>query len=296
MLCIVLCLLTALFSFITMAIVTARVGLTANHVRAAYREGDLRDMTVLTESGSVSLAELIMSSAVSVRTGEPIGLSRERAEAFLKKTTVNQFAENILADYAGCFVFGEEPAYLNADKIGNFLSLVSFDARQEIGCYIPDQEITAFKQRINGGDLSYLSIDRSGGAFKQHYGVDPGTVSAVFSVWVLIASAAMTLACILLVFILCSKNLPAGLGYNGVTLTAFGAGNLFLTVAGMIIASVSHVFFLSALLRTLMMVMGSCSIAVLIAGILMLLLRSRLRKNGVTEPPAGSPEETGQGS
>lgn len=272
-----LCLMMLLFGFLTMLIATARVGLREDNVRKAYQKGSLADMTVSTKDGDKTLTDVIAQSMVDATTNLPISVDKTEVEKFLRSQNINTFAENLVLDMTGFFVFGRTPTLLNSKEITGFLTNMSGEIRDRIGYSMSDEDIANIGKRIDGGDLSFLSIDKDGNYFKQAYHFDPYVLSKGFSIWALVIGGVLVLLCMLMIFIINSRNLPAGLSFNGSTMIIFGVINTLIAAGGLALSYAKPVFLFSELLRSCAMVMGAISLVVLVIGIIFSVIKTVLR-------------------
>lgn len=274
---ILLCLLMLLFSFLALIIGTCRIALTESNVRRAYQKGTLADLSITTDEGEKSLSEILMENVVDAKTNKLIPLKKTDVDRFLQGSVVNNFTENLVVDFTQFFIFGKTPGLLNSKSITDFLSSISRDIDQQISYAMSDQDIQYIGQRIDGGDLSFLSIDSNGGYFKVKYGVDPFIISNAFSVWSLAICAGLAVVCVILIFAVNHGNAPAGLSFNGTTMILFGTLNTLIAAALLILSLIKKIFLLSELLRLIAFSMGAVSIVILILGILFAVIKTVLR-------------------
>lgn len=273
---ILLCLLILLFGFSALIIGTLRLSLTESNVRKAYQKGTLADLVVMTDKGEQSLAEILMDGMVD-GDGKKIPLDKSQVEQFLRRQNINNFTENLLVDFTQFFVFGKKPSLLNEAEIEIFLRSISEEIREEINYRMSDKDIEKIGERINGGDLSFLSIDDNGGGFKTKYHVDPSVISNAFSIWALAICAGVVLICMVLIFMINRKNLPAGLSFNGATLVFFGTLNLLIAVGLLVLSYIKTIFFFSEIIRYVAIAYGAISIGALVIGIIFEIIKTVLR-------------------
>ena len=278
---VVLCLLICICGFIAMTIAAVRIGADEGNVRSSCRKGTLADLVINTSEGEKSFVDIVADGAVDSQTGEQINPDKKIVREFLEKNTVNNYVENVMIDYSNCFVFGKDPVYLNADAVGNFLSNLSYDLSKETKYSIPESEITKIKNRVNGGDLSYLSIDSNGSSFKEKYGVNPNTISVFFSVWMLIVFGVLTALFMGLLFFINQKNLPEALKKCGFSFLIFGALFFLLSILILLFAMVKDIYIFSGILKYTAMGSGTISLITLDVGVCFLLLKGKLLKNAV---------------
>ncbi len=274
---ILMCLLMLLFSFFSLIIGSARIALTENNVRSAYRKGTLADLKFDTANGEKTLAQIIVDGAVNADTGVPIRLDEGSVTEVLRSQNINNFAENLAVDFTQFFIFGRAPSLLNSTEITGFLTSVSENIKAQTGYAMSDEDIAAIGKRINGGDLSFLSVDSNGGYFKQKYNFNPMVLSSAFSVWALAVCAGIVLLCLIMIFVINSRNLPAGLSFNGTTMMIFGVLNTVIAVGMLVFSYVKPIFLLSDLLRGLAFAMGAISLSVLVIGIIFVVIKTVLK-------------------
>ena len=274
---ILLCIMMLLFGATTLTIGTARLALSENNVRRAYQKGSLADLRVETEEGEKTFTQVFMENLVDARTGEPIPLDTLQVEAFLRSQNINSFAENLLVDFTGFFVFGKTPKLLNSTEITAFLTSISNEIRDKTGYSMSDADIRYFGQRIDGGDLSFLSIDENGDYFRQKYHFDPKSISVAFSLWVMLACAGLTLLCIVMIFVINHGNLPAGLSFVGSTMIIFGVLHVMVSAGLLVMTYIKPVFFLTDITRGVALISGGISLAVLVIGIILSAVKTVLR-------------------
>ena len=271
------CLLFLLFSFLALIIGTCRIALSESKVRSAYNKGTLADLKIDTDEGEKTLAQILMDNVVDADTNLPIPLEGKAVNRFLQGSRINAFVENLVVDFTQFFIFGRTPSLLNGTAISEFMSSISDEINNEISYSMSDEDIRYIGRRVDGGDLSFLSIDKNGGYFKQKYGVDPNMISSLFSVWVLSISAGLALICVVLVFVINHQNLPAGLSFNGSAMIVFGVLNTLIAASLLILSFIKDIFLLSELLRGFALAMGGISIAVLVIGIIFAVIKSVLK-------------------
>lgn len=272
-----LCLMMLLFGFLTMLIATARVGLREDNVRRAFQKGSLAEMTVSTENGNQTLTEVITQSMVDATTDLPVSIDKTEVEKFLRSQNISNFAENLVLDLTGFFIFGKTPTLLNSKEITGFLSNMSGEILDKIGYPVSEEDIANIGRRIDGGDLSFLSIDKDGNYFKQAYHFDPYMLSKGFSIWALMIGGVMVLLCMLMIFIINSRNLPAGLSFNGTTMILFGVINTLIAAGGIALSYAKSIFLVSELLRSCSIVMGAISLVVLAIGVIFSAVKTVLK-------------------
>lgn len=271
------CLLFLLFGFAAMLIGSSRIAFSERNVRKAYGKGSLADLKIDTNEGEKTLAQILMDNVIDAKTNLPIPLEEKAVNRFLQGSSINSFVENLTVDFSQFFVFGRTPTLLNGAAITDFLSSISETISDEISYSMSDEDIRYIGQRIDGGDLSFLSIDKNGNYFKQKYGVDPYLISNLFSVWVLIICAGLALICVALVFVINHGNLPAGFAFNSRVMIVFGVLNTMIAASLLILSFIKKIFLLSELLRGFAFAMGGVSIAVLAIGIVFAVIKSVLR-------------------
>lgn len=273
---ILLCLLMMLFASNALIIGTARLSLKEDNVRKAYQKGSLADLVITTDKGEQSMADILMDSVVDA-SGKQIPLDKTKVEDFLRGTHINNFAENVLVDFTQFFIFGEKPSLLNDSEIIKFIKSISEEIYEKIQYKMSDKDYNRISERINGGDLSFLSVDDNGGYFKTKYGIDPHAISSVFSIWALAISAGLALLCMILIFIINRKNPPAGLSFNGVTLIIFGALNTLAAVGLLILSYIKTIFFFSDIIRYAAIACGAISLSLLVIGVVFTVIKTVLR-------------------
>lgn len=274
---IILCLLMLLFSSCALFIGSARIALNENSVRKAYQKGTIADLTVNTDKGEQTLTDVFLDNVVDAKTNVPIPLERTAVETFLRSATVNNFTENLVVDFTQFFVFGKTPSLLNSREITRFLTSISDDINSRINYSMSEDDINYIGQRIDGGDLSFLSIDDNGGYFKQKYNFDPKLLSSVFSVWALAVCAGLALLCVIMIFVINHGNAPAALSFNGTTMIIFGVLNTLIAAGMLILSLIKPVFLISDLLRGLAFATGGISIAILIIGIIFSVIKTVMK-------------------
>lgn len=274
---ILVCLLFLLFGFLAMIIGACRISLSESKIRSAYSKGTLADLKIDTDEGEKTLAQILMDNVVDAQTNLPIPLEENAVNRFLQGSRINTFVENLVVDFTQFFIFGRTPSLLNGAAISDFLSSISDEIDDQISYSMSDEDIRYIGRRVDGGDLSFLSIDQNGGYFKQKYGVDPYIISSLFSAWVLIISSGLALVCVVLIFVINHDNLPAGLSFNGGAMIVFGVVNTLIAAALLILSFIKNIFLLSELLRGFALAMGGISIAVLVIGIVFAVMKTVLR-------------------
>ena len=276
---VLLCVLLVLTGFVSLTIFSLRLGLSEDNVRSAYRQGKLSEAVINTTSGDKDLVDILMEHTVEADTGELIEQDRNTVESILDKTYVNNFIENSLVDYSNFMLSGDTPQNLNAKACCGFLETLSFDLNHMIGYSFSNEEINNIRQRIENGNLSYLNIEKKSAGFKKQYGFEPGLIPILLSVWMMIAFVIVSAVSIGLIAYLGRKNLPAVLCTVGKGLIIIGGIGLILSLTVLILALTKSYFFISEFVKGLALYEGITSIAVLIPGVCMLLLRSVLMKN-----------------
>ncbi len=274
---ILMCLMMLLFGFFAMVIGSLRLGLTEDNIRKAYQKGTLADLRLETDQGEQSLGQIFMSNVVDAQTNLPITLDGKAVDAMLRTSFINNFTENLVVDFTQFFIFGEKPNLLNSSAIVGFLRSVGGELKEQIGYALSEADIEFIGKRIDGGDLSFLSIDGNGGYFKQKYGFNPYTIPSFFSVWALALCGGLALLCMIMIFVINYGNFPAGLSFNGTTMIVFGVINTLIAGGMMILSYLKNIFLLSDLLRNLAIAMGAISIVVLVVGIVFSIIKTILR-------------------
>ena len=274
---VILCLLMLFFGFLALMIGSSRIAFSESNVRNAYGKGTLADLMITTKDGEKRLAAVLAEGALDSKTNQPIYLEEEALNRFLKENQINNFAENLTVDFTQFFIFGRTPTLLNSKEITGFLRTASRDVGQEINYLLTDADIDYLGKRIDGGDLSFLSVDENGGAFQQKYGYNPNTIPAMFSVWSLIICAGLALLCIVMIFVINHGNFPAGLSFSSTTMMIFGILNTLIAAGMLVLSYVRNIFLASELLRSFALAMGAISLIVLVFGIIFAVIKTVLR-------------------
>lgn len=271
---ILLCLLMLLFSFCALLIGSARIAFSENNVRKAYQKGALADLKITTEKGEQSLSQILMENVVDAQTNDLIPLEEKAVDSLLRSQSINNFAENLVVDFTQFFIFGRTPTLLNGKAVTDYLTSFSNEVKETINYSMSDDDIAYIGQRIDGGDLSFLSIDKDGGYFKQKYGFDPYTISSMFSVWALAICGGLALLCVIMIFVINHGNPRAAFSFNGTTMIIFGVINTLIAAGGLILSFIKPIFLVSELLRNFSYAMGGISIAVLLVGIVFSVIKT----------------------
>lgn len=274
---VVMCLLFMLFAFLSLVIASARIGLTESNVRKAYQKGSLADIKISTEQGEKELTDVFMENVVDAQTNQPIPLQRAEVESFLRSQNINNFAENLVTDFTGFFIYGKMPTMLNSREITKYLTTLSAEIKERIGYSMSDEDIAYIGKRIDGGDLSFLSIDENGGYFKTKYNFDPKLLSVGTSVPVLIILSALSALCIIMIFVINHGNTPSALSFSGTTMILFGVLNLLIAIAMLAMSFINPVFLISELTRGLAFAAGGISLVILIIGIIFSVIKTVLK-------------------
>ena len=278
-----LCLLLFTFGSITILLASLRITFKEDHVRDACRDGSIADITVYTDGKSRTLSEVIAENLVESDKSGSATIDRLKIEAVLRKAYVADFVETIATQYTNYLFNNQAPTKLNADEVIKFLERVSEDLNKECGYRISKSYLNEVKEKINGGNMSFLSIDSTGGAFKQKYGVDPHLFTLFVSVLAVIICAAVALVFLVLIIVINRKNLPAGLLFNGITLTVLGGIHLLMGAAALIFSMVKKIYIVSVLAKYFAIGMGSIGLAILVIGVLMIIFKKILSKNAVVQ-------------
>ena len=96
-----------------------------------------------------------------------------------------------------------------------------------------------------------MSIDSSGGYFKQKYGLDPHIISTLMSVWLMVVSFVMTAVFVGLLFFINLKNPIHSLKLGGKTFIIFGAAHFFIAALMFIVGAAKNTFFISGVLKAI---------------------------------------------
>lgn len=271
------CLLMLAFGFMTLIIGSCRIAFTESNVRKAYNKGTLADLKLSTDEGEKTLTQVLMDNVVDSETNLPIPLQETAVNQFLSGSRMNTFAENLAVDFTQFFIFGRKPSLLNGTAVTEFLTSISEEIEESISYSMSASDIRYIGQRIDGGDMSFLSIDENGNYFKQKYGIDPYVISSVFSVWMLILCAGLFIVCAALVFVIHHGNPPAGFSANGKAFIFFGVLNTLIAAGLLVFSFIKNIFLVSELIRGFAFAMGGISIAVLIVGIVFSVIKTIFR-------------------
>ena len=197
---VIMCCLMVLFGLLAVVSASLRIGLQEKNIRSAFRDGSIADLVIHTFKGDRRFADAIAEGAVDAETGQHVEIDASKLSAFLGKSSVNNFAEDMAAEYFGYFLKGTIPKKLNSAAVGDFLSNLSYDFKHELGYYLSNEYIENVKNRIDDGDLSYLSIDSRGGGLKKRLGFYLNLISMAISVWTIAICAAISLLFAVVIF------------------------------------------------------------------------------------------------
>lgn len=276
---ILLCLLTAVLLFGIVANVSVRMAMTDDAIRDAADSEKLVSQKLIGSAGEESAVRFVRV-LIGEDEAEAYGVTDDMITAALRKGTLSRVFSEILTGYTDYFLNNKDSEVLNSDYLTAELDRFNSDLSQAVGMdgdydWIRKDRIA---ERINGGDLSMLSIDENGGAFYQRYGVNPKVIATACSPVVLIILGAIVLLCLLMIFVINSSNLPAGMSFSGVTMLIVGGLCLALSLGGLVVSFIKNIWLLTELLRRLAIWMGIFGAALLLIGLVMIIISGSLKK------------------
>lgn len=272
-----LCILAALMLVYTVLGASARLTLTKDNIRqAAATDKMMRQSIIIGNTNAVGFVrDLIGSDELSA-----YGFTDEMLENALRAGRIPELFGNILIGYTDYFLYDKDSEYLNAAYITAELERFNADLSIAAGLdYTFDAvRVDRIAERINGGDLSFLSIDSEGGWFYRHYGVNPELLATIGSPLVLIICGVIALLSMILIFVLNSANPPAGLTFNGVTLIIVGSFYLLTAIGCLILSFIKDIWIITELLRMMALWTGIISSFLLVTGIIFAVVAGSLRR------------------
>lgn len=274
---ILLCILTAAMLLYTVMNVAMRLTLTEKNIRQATDGDKLISQTLIADTGETTavnyLRELIGSDNMA-----QYGITDETLRSVLRSGRISTLADNVLSDYAQYLFNDKEPTHLNAAYIAGELERFNEDLSTAVGYPIRAFNSAKVTERINGGDLSFLSIDGEGGYFYRHYDVNPKFPATFASLPILIICAVIAALCIVMIFVINSANLPAGLSFNGVVMIIIGCFSVLTAIGCFVLTFIKEIWIVTDLLRQTALWTGVISAVLLLMGVLMTAIAGVLRK------------------
>ena len=279
-----LCILFFSFAEIPILIGSVRFSLTENRVREACRDGSVADVVIQYNGKEQQLADFIADGLIDSKTNLRTNAERAKINEYLKKSYVREFIEGIAVDYSNYFMRDVTPTKLNSDNVVAFMERLNEDFKKEnVGFYMSQAYLDDVRKKVDNGELSFLSIDANGGAFKQHYHFDPHTITLSFSVLSLILSIVFSLIFLALIVLINRKNLPSSFKICGIALIVTGAVYLLSGIGLFILTLVKKIYLATALLQGFAIGMSIISLSLIIIGIVLIVIKKVMMKNAVVE-------------
>ena len=266
---ILLCILTVCMMLFAVLNVSLRLTLTEDHIHeAADGEKMLHQRFITGDASAVSfMRELIGSDEMA-----QYGITDEMLETALRGGTIPRLFENLLNGYADYFLKERVSEYLNTAYITGELERFNAALGEASGTAFDAVRVDKIADRINDGDLSFLSIDSEGGSFYRHYGVNPKAFATAGSLPILLICGAIAALCILMIFVVNSANAPASLRFNGVALVIVGGLSLVIAAGLFILSFVKDIWLLTQLSRVAALWTGTIGAGLLLIGTLFLVI------------------------
>ena len=275
---VLLCIFMVLILLFTALAGAVRLTLTDDNIRSSATGDKLAHKSVISEQGVIASTEYI-----KLLTGVN-SIDDRTLREFLSKSGVADLIGDLMTDYSGYVLNGDQPAYLNAEYIADKLREINAELAEASGSDIMLMDPDTVTARINGGDLSFLSIDSEGGYFKQSYGVSPDLMSTLGSLPVLIICGAMVLLFAVLIMIINSSNSPFGLRCNAVAMLTVGIFYL-VTAGGMVILSlIKDIWIVSDMLRYGALWLGVIGVGIFAVGVVCMAVAGALGKRARRSP------------
>lgn len=272
-----LCIFMALVMLFTIGDVALRVTLTEENIREASTYEKMMEKDAITEYGPMPVVDYLLE-LIDSNPSQTSSIGRALLKIALSNEKLSNLVANIMTDFFGFFLRDEEPVVLNADTIITVLEDINLIVSTLAGREIQVFDVEAIAEKINGGPLSFLSIDINGGWFLKKYGVNPRLPATILSLPVLIICGVILLLCLVMVFVINSSNAPAGLNFNGVVMIIDGGFCLLTALGLLIIALVKDLWIVSELMMKAAMWMGCISAGLLIIGMIFVIIAKSLRK------------------
>lgn len=272
-----LCIFTILLLLFTAPAGALRLAVTGDNIRAAADGEKLAHKSLISDSGIVASSEY-MRELIGAEAASRAGLNDDSLRAFMRGSSIPELVGSLMTDYAEYVLSGTAPTHLNAEYITGKMAEINSELAEASGYDIKLMDADALSARINGGDLSFLSIDGEGGAFKGSYGVSPTLLSTLGSLPVLIICGSMALLCIVFIIIINGGNLSYGFRCSAAALLTVGLFSL-LTAGGLVIVSLIYdIWILTELSRYLALWLGVIGVGLFIAGVVLTAIAGSLRR------------------
>ena len=156
------------------------------------------------------------------------------------------------------------------------------------GVQIVAFDTSALKNEINGGDLSFLSIDGDGGYFYRHYHLNPRLPATFLSLPILIICGVIVVLCIVMLFAINSSNLPAGLRFNGVVLIVIGSIAGLTAIGCLILTFIAKFWIITDLLWQMVLWSGVIGGGLLLIGVVMMIVAGVLSRRAAAAAKAAA--------
>ena len=272
-----ICILMALMLLYVVTNLTIRLTLTEKNIRSATDSEKLVTQHLITDIGDTTALDYLHRLIGSNKLAE-YHVTDETLKSVLKGGRISTLTANILNDYTRYLLNDQEPTHLNGSYISQELERFNDDLSNAAGYPIRAFDPNKVYESVNGGDMSFLSIDSSGGYFYRHYQFNPKTTAMIFSLPILIISAVIALLCLVMIFALNSQNPPAGLRFCGVVLVVVGCLFMLSAIGCLVVTFIKDIWIVTELLRQAALWMGVISGVMLTVGALMLVIAGALIK------------------
>lgn len=285
-----MCIFMAMLMLSVVMLSTTHLALTDKNIRDACSADDLGSKELVTDHGNMTAAEFLREQ---IRRVSPYydDISDAALNASFRDGRFAALVEDVLTDYADYFLRGKDPTHLNASYITGALSGVNRGISDAVGYDVAAFDTNEIALRIDGGDLSFLSIDEDGGHFYSHYGVKPGVLATLLSPTVLIICFAIVVLFIVLIFAINSSNIPTALLFNGVVMVIIGGLSLLMALGYLIVSFVKDIWIVTPLLRLIALWCGVIGLAIFLIGLAQVIIARKLKKkaNPTVRPTTTEP-------
>lgn len=273
---IVICVFVFIFTLLPSMLCVARIGFQEDNIKELVSNEDLSEIKVIVDGEEESLPEYIIYS-VCYAVGPEFNISKSTLEEVINDEKVNKIIGDVMGDviseYTSMFVYGEKPNKLNEDLLLDRFRDVDNLIYKTTGYQLSYDDYSQVVDDLLQGKLSFL-ID---GQFEEKIGINPYTVSIIFSIPAICILFALDVGLIILLLKINGWKMKSSLRFIGVTLMLSGIVGLLLIVATVVFSFVKQLFLVSSLLRSLSLTMTVFSLIFVVLGFILLIIQSRLK-------------------
>ena len=282
-----LCILLVCSGLAATAIGALRWSYNSGQVKDTVNALDLRKIEIPMEDGTVLSLIPFLENQAGIDLEQDYGISDRQVDTVMDQPFVKDFVGDVISDYTDYLFFGASLNALSRNRVVDFFR----ENDQEIERY------TGFSFREHEHDLSY-----GVGNYLEHYdldalfdnslharelsedylrektGVNLDLIRSLLSTWIPIASLALVLLFLILIFLTLLRSPRSALTGIGISFAVIGVLDLLASLGLRIWLNTQHIHLTSIFLRPFSSKLAIIGVLTLVLGVVLILLRVLLRK------------------